>query len=847
MASTYTAAHKWQHTARLGSMTALSNLLGVIGAMAITGCLDRPISETEPETHNVFLTRQRFSKVEKIDVLFMIDNSLSMADKQQVLGAAVPQLLRRLTSPDCVDPKDKTAAPIAMENPTAPCTAAGYEREFAPVSDIHIGVITSSLGDYGGYICNDKPLNTDGTPDATRAFYAARDDKAWLLGNLPRAASSFGSPFLSWTPNDAKNFGSSITTKENEFRSFVTAAGEHGCGYEMNLESWYRFLVDPEPPTSVDSVTFADKTIATTRSKDIDQSLLAQRKLFLRPDSLLAVVMLTDENDCSLKDSGASLLLTGTGEKKLKGGSAACRNSPNDRCCYSCDFGGPPAGCPVEANCTGANPVTDIGNLRCYDQKKRYGWDFLFPTNRYVNALRMKTICPYQNYGSLDCDCTEEKARGITDCVGGQRFQNPIFDPTYSGVSFDGDGRTEPEMVFLAGIVGVPWQDVAKPDTLGKDAELRYQLSSQIDWDLILPRSDGTPARDPLMREQVEPRSGTHPLTNEPIGLPTSSTQRQLNSINWHDWAGDGNELQFACVFDLSQPLSATTATATRNCASACPTNDLQCQESLDACPCAGKADPKDKNAALTYPQSPLCQATDGSYGSIQYAAKAYPGTRQLEVLKGHNSTSADNSIVASICPKDLNWNNRLTRGYGYNPAVQALVDRLKTKLTSTCLPRPLVPEEGKLPCAVVEAVPPSASEWQNCAEKRRDEVTGSVRNAVLNGMKDEHLCDAANQPNCAEFVLCQLRQLTDEMDPIKPLTQCQNNVGFENTSPVPGFCYVDPEQHIGSESIVRDCPANRKRMLRIVGDGDKLRAPAPHSWNFIACAGSPYVETVAQ
>jgi hypothetical protein len=802
-----------------------------------TACIDRSIGETAPETHNVFLTRQRLSTIDKIDVLFMIDNSLSMGDKQQVLSAAVPQLLKRLTSPDCINTKDKSAEPVAMTDPNVDCPA-GHQREFAPVKDIHVGVITSSLGDFGGNTC-ETTTNKDGSPDTKRPFLQGRDDKAWLLGSLPRTQGAFNAPFLSWTPNDANDFSKRIGVVEGQFRDFVTATGEHGCGQEMSLESWYRFLVDPEPPVSVDIEVRADNTGVTVRNPKVDETLLAQRKQFLRPDSLLAIVMLTDENDCSLKDTGLSWLVTRK-DITRKGASAACQKSPNDPCCYSCDLNNPPAGCNVEPNCTGPNPTKDVPNLVCFDQKRRYGYDFLFPTSRYVNALRMPTICPYQNYGSLDCECKEEKQRGITDCVPGKSFKNPIFDPDYAGVT-SLEGRTGPDLVFLAGIVGVPWQDVAEPDTLGAGKNLRYQTSSRIDWDLILPKADGTKARDPLMHEQIEPRSGTHPITNEPIGLPTSANQRQLNSINWHDWEGDGKEPQYACVFDLSQPLSASMQSGARDCDAKCASDDYECLERMDGCPCTNSEGNPDKPAI--YPKSPLCQASDGSYGKMQYAAKAFPGIRELEVLKGHNTTVADNSIVASICPKDLDWNHRQDRGYGYNPAVQSLVDRLKTKLVSTCLPRPLDAEEGKVPCAVIEAIPPNAQEWANCKAKGRDEVDQTLRHAVLEGMRADKLCDAPNRPACDTFGTCQLKQLTDDLGPNQPLTKCQTTAGYETSSPVPGFCYVDPSNAVGAEELVQQCPENRKRVLRIVGNGDDLRAPAPNSWTFVACAGAPFMK----
>lgn len=837
-----------QHTTRMTHkqseirrVTRVGAILGTLISVGATGCINRPVGESAPETHNVFLKQMRLTKVDKIDVLFMVDNSLSMGDKQQVLAAAVPQLLRRLTSPDCVHPTDKSVAPVPMEDPTKACPSAELQREFAPVKDIHIGVITSSLGDTGGSTCN--TANRDGSsPD----YLQAKDDKAWLLGSLPRAKGSLSSDFLSWSASDAKDFANRIGPQETQFRNYITAATEHGCGIEMSLESWYRFLIDPEPPQKVDTVTYQDPTTKATSVSTArigtgpDETLLKQRKEFLRPDSLLAIVMLTDENDCSLKDNGASFLIGGYLRPDgtllpLKGASAACKTNPNDRCCYSCDAQAAPQGCPVEDNCTGPTPTRDIPNLRCFDQKRRYGFDFLFPTQRYVNALRLPKICPYQNYGTLDCSCKDEKGGNLEGCVPGAEFKNPIFDPQYNGTAAASEGRTGPEMVFLAGIVGVPWQDIAESGTEKANTDLRYKLSSQIDWDLILPRADGTPARDPLMHEQVEPRSGTHPITNEPIGLPTSGNQRQLNSVNWHDWVSAGDELQYACVFDLSQPLSDSTKTGSRDCEATCADDDEECKARMGGCPCTFN---KDKGE---YPKSPLCQASDGSYGKMQYAAKAYPGTRELEVLRGHNASSADNSIVASICPKDLDWNHRLARGYGYNPAVQSLVDRLKTKLTATCLPRTVVPEDDKLPCAVIEAIPSNGGEWRECEKKGRAKVTGDLYGAVLRNMRENQLCDAQGKPGCTEFALCNLPELKDDMDPAKPLTKCQNEVGFETNSPVPGFCYIDPAQGIGNKALVQECPSDRQRMLRIVGNGDDKRAPAPSSWTFIACTGSAY------
>src|SRR6188508_1038129 len=67
------------------------------------GCLDRPVAPATPRTSNVVTKAVPQAGVDKIDLLFMIDNSISMADKQAILAEAVPVLVSRLVTPICVD------------------------------------------------------------------------------------------------------------------------------------------------------------------------------------------------------------------------------------------------------------------------------------------------------------------------------------------------------------------------------------------------------------------------------------------------------------------------------------------------------------------------------------------------------------------------------------------------------------------------------------------------------------------------------------------------------------------------------------------------------------------------
>ena len=68
--------------------------LGTVGA----GCLTRPIEHQDPTTKVNFTTVVHNQAVDKLDLLFMIDNSASMGDKQQLLAEAVPDMINRLVS-----------------------------------------------------------------------------------------------------------------------------------------------------------------------------------------------------------------------------------------------------------------------------------------------------------------------------------------------------------------------------------------------------------------------------------------------------------------------------------------------------------------------------------------------------------------------------------------------------------------------------------------------------------------------------------------------------------------------------------------------------------------------------
>src|SRR4051812_24344240 len=59
--------------------------LVVSGGGMVGGCLKRPLEPIEPRTTSTVVEKLTESAVDKIDLLLMIDNSRSMADKQAIL------------------------------------------------------------------------------------------------------------------------------------------------------------------------------------------------------------------------------------------------------------------------------------------------------------------------------------------------------------------------------------------------------------------------------------------------------------------------------------------------------------------------------------------------------------------------------------------------------------------------------------------------------------------------------------------------------------------------------------------------------------------------------------------
>jgi hypothetical protein len=371
-------------------------------------------------------------------------------------------------------------------------------------------------------------------------------------------------------------------------------------------------------------------------------------------------------------------------------------------------------------------------------------------------------------------------------------------------------------------------------------------------WDVILGdpgASPPIPPGDPFMVESIDPRSGTNPITGQAIVEATSNNPRA--TINGHEYNVNPNtldDLQYACIFELPSTMSRSCTDAAFN--SSDPTLRRGCD-----CKDSPTDHPADRNR-------PLCQApAGGAAGTQQYFAKSYPGSRYLQVLKsfGEKSTTA-NSIVASICPKNTDPNANTTSAYGYNAAVNAIINRLKEKLTGACLARKIVteynPDTGTdtISCQVIEVTRPNVvDEAIGCPPPGRGPVDPGLLPAIWQKLKGAGQCDVPNRPACNQdaFTVCKIQQVEPGL-----YDSCLNSVTPDPN--VVGYCYIDNmpwvdpntgqtmcatpggEGCIGNPELVKSCDDAHKRILRFVSDPNNP-VPAKNSTVVLACKGASF------
>jgi hypothetical protein len=919
-------------------MVAVVGGLGAIGA----GCLDRPVATFQPLTKTNFSTVVAENSVTQLDILFDIDNSASMGDKQNLLELAIPDLINRLVTPNCVDATGASAGSSTVTNGVASCAAfAGTAPEFNPVQDMHLGIVSSSLGSRGGDICYLNQMSGGGAPflDGMPAILSHADDQGHLLGRSATSTVNGGtfptnaetevqSPvvgaqnFIDWFPPPAagSNAMATVGTQtllpaatpettgaqlEDDFANLVAGVHAFGCGIESQMESWYRFLIQPDPYEYIAPSLNADgssaplppgQTLPTPAPAPgswvgYDQTIIQQRHDFLRPKSLVAIIVLTDENDSEIDTrsfggqawhfmvSGSIATepnnMTELGAFNPPAGTSQCANTtdPNYATdCTSCAYcnGGAPAAICNDPNCV-ANPngytsPVDWGNdinLRHVHMKQKYGIVPQYPIERYYIGLTSPSVPDrtqeYPAGASFYQGGTPQlNAQGMLVADPGQlNCTNPLFapeNPTTGGTTLPDGSATDPvtlcnaanppgmltsrdpNLVFFAHIGGVPHQllqaqpGVMDPTTMtipcaagtaAADCPQKDTLA-QSDWVSILGNgaASATPTSppsydytgiDPHMVESYQPRgatvvpTGIAPLTDPGAqvlgGGPDPDNGREWTTNSTYLPMGSTTpspahynlpvDREYACIFPLVNPT--TGAPTPRDCSN---TADIVNQEACDCSP--PYSGPGTFPVAAPSPIPAVCgQCTaagcskGGTDYNLQYYAKTYPTIREIELVH----LLGQQGILSSLCPIHTSYAGGDTTDpvFGYRPAVNSIINRLKKALTAACLPEPLQPVAGTctdatgaatagscVQCLILVTLPPLVTQTCTAHPGFSDPSAQTKQNF------QEQQGDAA-----IGTTVCQVTQIPYVG------TSCQ-------TSTTPGWCYVTVGAGAGcAQSIV--------------------------------------------
>lgn len=554
-----------------------------------------------------------------MDVLFVVDDSSSMNDKQQYLGEAAASLLNRLASPSCLDDGGNVIGPST----NGVCDSG--KLAYVPVTDIHVGIVSTSLG--------------VGIPDGMEnaSSLQCANNRGHLVSGIVTANQPTldkSTQIFSWTKGTQD-----ISQLAKDVSASVVTMGEAGCGIEMQLESWYRFLVQPDP---YDKLVWADDTQQTVAYQGIDDALLAQRKAFLRPNSTVAVVMLTDENDSSMDPraiSGTAWLFLTTGFTPPNP-TSQCASDPTSAACTSCGF----TSASSDPNCSQA-PIDAYGdqiNTRFFHVKERFGVDPQYPVSRYSNGLSNARVPDRAGEHPSVPFVGDVGYLGQPDC------DNPLFAAVLPSDS-SGDvcnlphGTRSASQIFFTVIAGVPHQ-LLQEDSIDSSSPLKSSLSPS-DYRTLLgddPLAYDFDGVDPHMLESLTPRAGIS----------------AGDAIVLGDWNTKGEEIERACTFLLPTPIN-------------------------QAAPFSGECTSDGDDSLGDVVGDPICDQVAGT--STEIYAGATPAVRELSVARA----LGNQAVVSSICPIHLQidgdagtTSEAITNAshdplFGYEPATNLLISRM--------------------------------------------------------------------------------------------------------------------------------------------------------------------------
>jgi hypothetical protein len=241
-----TAFHGGEET----SMTSSRSLrtLSLVPVLALAACITRPVEKAPCKEFVVTPVQAPLFLDKDVDLLFMVDNSNSMADKQKLLVKEFPGLIEGLRS-----------SKFGPSGCTTNCR----------IPNVHIGVVTSDLG-AGNY---DLPSCETQGGDGGKLIYQPRVNTGCAV---PK------DKWISYNEGTTNVTGSSSSDPVQQVKdafSCIARVGDTGCGFEHQLEAAKKALDENVNPGFLRNDPKTNK------------------------DALLVTVLITDEDDCSAQNT----------------------------------------------------------------------------------------------------------------------------------------------------------------------------------------------------------------------------------------------------------------------------------------------------------------------------------------------------------------------------------------------------------------------------------------------------------------------------------------------------------------------------------------------------------------
>ena len=244
--------------------------------------------------------------VDDLDLLFVIDNSRSMAEAQARLREQLPRLLLALASGNKDAGKDE------------PEGAEGHS--FRPFTSIQLGITSADMGAAGNAILScDKPddgVLLDSTEIASAGFESLDADSSSL--SWPPEPTCEGvklSRYLTFEP--PSNPGHLLEAVQDAAHALGCAAllGTGGCGFEQPLEAMLKAVSPSDREDFLSYPGFSsylnDEQVVFEGTERFGHGGPDGKNAgFVRDNALLAVIVLSNEDDCSITPAANELFAT---------------------------------------------------------------------------------------------------------------------------------------------------------------------------------------------------------------------------------------------------------------------------------------------------------------------------------------------------------------------------------------------------------------------------------------------------------------------------------------------------------------------------------------------------------